>query len=202
MALVSLFYDIAGIFIDGGFVMPPLGFMAALLWIGIGFRFVTLRRGTKIEVRELVNDALKGNISQAKGYIDTAAIIAAKTARDEKGDLRRILNEKLFFITEWMSRYRTLVRVIVIIAPLAGLLGTVSGMIEMFQSLGNQTFYSQNGGVANGISQALLTTQFGLMIAIPGLILGRIMDYKESKMNDEIEQIKEIIATKRDVGEV
>ena len=61
------------------------------------------------------------------------------------------------------------------VAPLAGLLGTVAGMIETFDSLGSMSLFSQSGGVAGGISQALISTQMGLAVAIPGLLAGRIL---------------------------
>lgn len=54
------------------------------------------------------------------------------------------------------------------IAPLLGLLGTVTGMIQTFDAV---AAISGNTGmrVADGISQALITTQFGLVIAVPGI---------------------------------
>ena len=67
---------------------------------------------------------------------------------------------------------------IVVISPLLGLLGTVIGMIETFESLGSQSLYTQTGGIAAGISQALITTQMGLLVAIPGLFIGRFLDKK------------------------
>jgi biopolymer transport protein ExbB len=63
----------------------------------------------------------------------------------------------------------------------------------MFESLGDQTFFSQSGGVANGISQALFTTQFGLVIAVPGMVVGRLLDRHENTMREEIEQIKDLL---------
>lgn len=189
--------ELMKILADGGFVMPPLVLFAILLWLGIGYRMMTLHRGSAAPVRTLLDNAIAGAITRSRGYVDTAAVVAAETYRRARGDIRRALDEELFFIDERLSRYRTLVRTIVVIAPLAGLLGTVTGMIEMFQSLGDQTFYSQSGGVANGISQALLTTQFGLTIAIPGMIVGRLMDRREDSMHDEILQIKELVVTKR-----
>ena len=53
-------------------------------------------------------------------------------------------------------------------APLLGLLGTVGGMIATFHAVSCMT--GETGpGVASGVSRALITTQFGLVVAIPGL---------------------------------
>lgn len=73
---------------------------------------------------------------------------------------------------------RQLTRSIVTISPLLGLLGTVIGMIETFDSLQSQAMYTQAGGIAAGISQALITTQMGLLVAIPGLFISRTLDKK------------------------
>ena len=56
-------------------------------------------------------------------------------------------------------------RLLIVIAPLLGLLGTVSGMIGTFQAL-----VERGGMAATGIAQALITTQFGLALAAAGLI--------------------------------
>ena len=178
---------------EGGFVMPFLLVSGVLLWFGIAYRAVVLQRGTGDAVRDLVRRGRAGEIEHTHGFIDTAARIATSVPFLGSRQTKRILDDELFTVESDLGRYRTLVRTIVVIAPLAGLLGTVAGMIEMFRSLGSQTFYSQSGGVANGISQALLTTQFGLLVAIPGMIVGRLLDRKQDQMAQEVEQIKELV---------
>jgi biopolymer transport protein ExbB len=89
-----------------------------------------------------------------------------------------------------------MIKALIAICPLLGLLGTVTGMIQMFDSLGTQTFFSQNGGVANGIAEALLTTELGLIIAVPGLVFGRLLDRRESQMREQIQQIKELLGAR------
>lgn len=179
---------------NGGFVMWPLVFGTVLLWFGIGYRALTLRRGSGLSVRALIARYRDNPDDEVGGYVDWAAAIAVKARRSNRGNIRNLLDDELFFLSANMSRYRTLVRTIVLVAPLAGLLGTVAGMIEMFESLGDQTFFSQAGGVANGISQALITTQLGLVVAIPGLIAGRLLDRRENRMRQDIEQIKDSLS--------
>jgi biopolymer transport protein ExbB len=189
--------EFAGYIENGGAVMWPLVGGTVLLWFGIGYRAMTLRRGSNLSVRMLIARYRKDPDAEVSGYVDRAAAIAAHVRETRSGNIRRILDDELFFLTANMSRYRTLVRTIVLVAPLAGLLGTVAGMIEMFQSLGDQTFFSQSGGVANGISQALITTQFGLVVAIPGLIVGRLLDRRENHMLQDIEQIKDSLSVQQ-----
>ena len=180
---------------QGGIVMWPMITATIVLWYALGYRLLFLRRGSRLGLRQLINHYQDEPLLKTKGFIDAAVAIALDIKRKNQGDLHHQLNDCLFPLSDSMGRYRILIKTIVLLAPLAGLLGTVSGMIEMFTSLGNQTFYSQSGGVANGISQALFTTQFGLVIAIPGLIIGRLLDRHQKKMEDEIEQLKEYIKT-------
>jgi biopolymer transport protein ExbB len=85
------------------------------------------------------------------------------------------------------------VQTVVAVAPLAGLLGTVTGMIETFNSLADAALFTQSGGIAGGISQALLTTQMGLSVAVPGLIVGRILDKRQNHLRRELEQLKDLL---------
>lgn len=77
-------------------------------------------------------------------------------------------------------RRLALIRACVIIAPLLGLLGTVNGMIATFQSILAGGYLVE---MSNGISQALLSTQYGLVIAVPGLLAERWLMKRMDKLN-------------------
>jgi biopolymer transport protein ExbB len=69
-----------------------------------------------------------------------------------------------------LERGLVVLEVIVGIAPLIGLIGTVSGLIHVFASLGLSAGSADAKRIALGISEALSTTIFGLGIAVPSLI--------------------------------
>lgn len=73
------------------------------------------------------------------------------------------------------------------VAPLLGLLGTVMGMIETFDAV-SAVGGNTGSRVASGISQALITTQFGLVVAVPGVFglacLRRLLSHVEVRMAD------------------
>lgn len=69
---------------------------------------------------------------------------------------------------DWIDRDILLLTALTASAPLLGLLGTVAGMVTTFEAVSSGDGYSPSA-VSSGISQALITTQFGLIIAIPGL---------------------------------
>jgi hypothetical protein len=73
-----------------------------------------------------------------------------------------------------------LIRACIVVAPLLGLLGTVSGMIETFDSILRGGYITEMGG---GICKALLTTQYGLAIAAPGLVAERILVRRVEKLD-------------------
>ncbi len=125
-----------------------------------------------------------------------AVDLARKEAHKQEKRLRHRLEDVLFPLQEKMGNFRNIVAVLTALAPLAGLLGTVTGMIEMFDSLATQTFVSQTGGIAGGISQALYTTELGLIIAVPGVIVGRLLDRKEDKMREDLEQLKDLLVSR------
>lgn len=178
---------------EGGFVMWPLVIGNFIIWYALGCRFYLLRRGTRLPVRELVKSYLKDEHKKSKGLLAAAVKESVEMTKHIKGDRHSVLEECLMPFYQITSKYSTLSRSIVICAPLAGLLGTVAGMIEMFSSLAGQEFYSQSGGIAGGISEALFTTQLGLAVAVPGLIVGRLLDKTEENIKLEFEQIKALL---------
>lgn len=182
---------------NGGFVMWPLGASVVVLWYALGYRFHALNRGSKANVRNLVRKFKDGIRTEPKGLMDSA-IAEAITVIDQENSCtlnRSHLNDVFHKYIVQLRQYSTLIMTIVAVAPLIGLLGTVIGMIETFDSLASAQLFSQSGGIAGGISQALFTTQLGLIVAVPGLIIGRILDKKANVMELELEQVKDILCS-------
>jgi len=75
--------------------------------------------------------------------------------------------------------FRRTTRTLTAIAPLLGLLGTVSGMIHTFSALGRANASTE---IAAGISEAMTTTELGLALALPGLGLGLWLERLEVRV--------------------
>lgn len=73
-------------------------------------------------------------------------------------------------LQELFRRQRLLIGAMIAAAPLLGLLGTVAGMVRTFESLAAHGARSVEG-LASGISEALLNTEAGLVVAIPGVLV-------------------------------
>jgi len=195
--MLNKFLDSFAHFIEvGGFVMPPLMVGTLVLWYALGQRMSLLKRGNKRSVRVLI-ERYHGREDEitAKGVIDQAVIVGLKLKKSGRANLRRYLDDYFNDFDQRLNKYSRLIRTIVIVAPIAGLLGTVSGMIETFDSLGDMALFTQTGGIAGGISQALFTTQMGLAVAIPGLILDRVLKRKQTHLERELAQIKDILCS-------
>jgi biopolymer transport protein ExbB len=87
------------------------------------------------------------------------------------------IEEKAAEVQYSLERNLTMLGTIATISPLIGLLGTVVGMITAFTGL-TETSGANPDLLAAGISQALITTAFGLLIAVPGLVLHKYFEHK------------------------
>lgn len=106
-----------------------------------------------------------------------------KKAGHKNDQILPALSKGLDLILPQLERRLSFAGTIVQIAPLLGLLGTVSGMIMTFEGLRTQEVSSHV--FSEGISKALYTTEFGLLVAIPGVYLGFLMNRRVSKLNTE-----------------
>jgi len=82
-----------------------------------------------------------------------------------------------------------MINTLVASAPLLGLLGTVSGMIVTFDGIREMALFTQTGGIAGGIAEALSTTQMGLAIALPGLLVEQLLDRRQRRLDQHGERV-------------
>jgi biopolymer transport protein ExbB len=86
-----------------------------------------------------------------------------------------------------LRRNLAVIGVLAAIAPLLGLLGTVTGMMTTFNVI--SIFGTGNArAMAGGISEALLTTQSGLMVAIPGLYMSIYLNRRAERLEDQLDE--------------
>jgi len=192
----TILEELVGYWRGGGFVMPPLVGATVVLWFALGWRYVALRGGAEVQLRVLIARAAAGEVS-GRGILQRAARRGVRVAQIPVEDVRPYLEDAFQDLRDEASRFSTLVTAIVAAAPLAGLLGTVTGMIETFASLQEMELFTQSGGVAGGISTALISTQMGLSVAIPGMLAGRVLERREQRIDQRLEELGDIIAGDR-----
>lgn len=109
------------------------------------------------------------------------------TLQSEKGQVRddQLFNQ-LIHDKHKLDNFIGAIAVTAAVAPLLGLLGTVSGMIETFKMM---TLFGSGDPevVSGGIAQALITTELGLVVAIPALVLNALLSRKAKAYYSQLE---------------
>jgi len=164
---------------QGGWVMLPLAVVSVVMW--------TLIIDRTRALRDLWRDDL--DLAGAVAALDTAAARDGGRPTRPRGLRARLIAEFRALrrgrpaadraalqacsgrLRRDLDRYVSTIMILAGVAPLLGLLGTVLGMIETFDVI--SVFGTGNArAMAGGISVALVTTQTGLLVAIPGLFFG------------------------------
>ena len=152
-----------------GYLILVIGAAGLLMVIHRAFSLLSARRGIEAQAKSSESDP--GN---PLGRLQT---IASEMTAANIDTIALRLDEQLGEESARLNRGLATVAVLAAVSPLLGLLGTVTGMIETFQSI---TLFGTGDPklMSGGISQALVTTQMGLAVAIPlvlfhSLLMGR-----------------------------
>ena len=95
-----------------------------------------------------------------------------------------------------LRRHLSVIIVLAAVAPLLGLLGTVTGMMTTFDVIA--VFGTGNAkAMAGGISEALITTQSGLIVAIPGLFMGAFLLRRADRLESSLDEL--LMTLKRNI---
>lgn len=158
----------------GGVMMFPLMVVSVLLWGCIIYRLLILKQLyrrdlTAAQARTWVNDSTA--LSLEPRGLDAILVRSFVSMRSGEPALdRHLIEEAAAQVRSSLHQGLNLISILAAVAPLLGLLGTVLGMISTFDTIalfGN----SNPRAMAGGISEALVTTQTGLLVAIPGLFM-------------------------------
>lgn len=182
-------------FKKGGIVMYPLMLVAIIALLLFLERFVMLsyrghlgRRFTKKmdalvaekKYEEAANLCLKKETSLAM-----VLFAVLNKVNDTRENAERSLQEALLREQPKLERRMGLLAAMGTIAPLLGLLGTVTGIITLFTVI-TEVGTNDARVLAGGISEALVTTEMGLVIAIPVMILHGLLSEKIEKITSEL----------------
>jgi biopolymer transport protein ExbB len=179
----------------------PIGYITILLGV-LGlvfalFRALFLRRaGASVQkIIDGVGPALsQGRIPDAieacKRYKGSAARVVTAALRNidrDRAHLEDIIAESILHESGHLNRFGPYILLIAAVAPLLGLLGTVTGMIQTFDVI-TEFGTSDPKLLSGGISVALVTTEQGLMVAIPMLLIGNVLNGWAERIKDDMEK--------------
>ena len=192
---MSLLNDVGiGFLLKGGPVMYPL-FLCAILSVAVMIeRFISITRASadnealSEQVREHLN---AGRVNDALQVCDdhagpVAALLAngIRNRNLDSDSIERAMEELALRETPLLYRRLGVLDTIITVAPLLGLLGTVTGMIRSFHVVGSSTGLNNPNAITGGVAEALIATATGLAVAIVTLV----------GYNYLTEKVKEIIA--------
>lgn len=181
----------------GGVVMYPLLSLAGIALIIAIFKFFeisSVKRPPSGTVQQVLNHLNKGEDDRAlsvasgiTGPFGDVLVAGVKHAREEKELLEEVLYERLLAAQPKLERLLAFIALTAAAAPLLGLLGTVTGMIRTFQLI---TVFGTGDArqLSSGISEALITTEFGLYIAVPSLLAHALLARLAKGRLSDIEQ--------------
>ncbi|MEY4768293.1 MAG: hypothetical protein RL637_932 [Pseudomonadota bacterium] len=191
---------------SGGWLMIPLILCSITAMAIVGERFWSLQR-KKVLPPELVpyiwqlahNQQLnEEKIKQLRASSPLGTILAAGLVNRHHGRevMKSSLEEAGRQVVHDLERFLTTLGTIALISPLLGLLGTVTGMIQIFSSL-MVNGLGNPATLAGGIGMALITTAAGLTVAIPSVFFHRyferLVDEYVIRMEEESLKLIDVI---------
>jgi len=185
-------------FLKGGVVMYPI-LICSIVSLAIFLERLWALRRSKVIPEELLFEVFdllnKGKVQEAQRICRASEsslgqILYAGLSNLGKG--RLMVREKMEEVgrreLSFLERYLNVIGTIASIATLLGLLGTVTGMIKTFNVLAAKGV-AEPGDVAGGISEALITTAAGLIVAIPSLVMYHYLRSKVRVLALELEEV-------------
>lgn len=176
-----------------GWVIVSLGLAAALMMLARAGLLAWASRGGRRLLRPVLAALSRGDVEAARalaararnpaGRVLGATLASLDRPREQLEDrvAEAVLHEQ-----PHLARFGSAILVLAAVAPLLGLLGTVTGMIATFDIItefgtGNPKLLS------GGISEALVTTELGLVVAIPALLVGHVLNGWAERIRDSLD---------------
>jgi len=162
-----------------GYAIAILGILGLLLWI---FRYSVL-----FGVGNKVNAQMKDSVANTNNPLGRIMSVYENNRDTDVETLELKLDEAILKDSPAIEKGLPIIKVISVVAPLMGLLGTVTGMIQTFQAI---TLYGAGDPqiMAGGISQALVTTVLGLLVAIPLTLLYTLVSSRAKSIIHVLEE--------------
>jgi biopolymer transport protein ExbB len=190
VSMAELLQELYDYFRSGGRIMYPLLLVSVWMWSLIFERVIAFHR---LEFGDIGMDDLIRRCREKSGFPAKTglrtqighAFLQAQTT-DRKLN-RHLLDHCRLRLRAGIERNISQIAILAAVSPLLGLLGTVTGMITTFDVIA--LFGTGNSrALAGGISEALVTTQSGLLVSIPGLFAGAVLALRARRLQERLEE--------------
>ena len=168
------------LFIKGGPLMILIG-LCSVIAVAVFLERVFQFRRARIDTERFMNGIR--NLLKKKSYIEAlticeetpgpvAAVLKSGILKHDhsKEQIKEAMENTSHYEIPRLERNLVILSTIAQIAPLIGLLGTVTGMIKAFMKIQEKAGFVNPGDLAQGIWEALITTAGGLVVAIPAFV--------------------------------
>lgn len=177
-----------------GWIIVGLGILALIL-IVLRFFFLRAASASTEKIVDRVGSKVRaGDIDGAleacksfKGSTSRVVAAAVRNLERDRDHLEDIISESILHESSHLNRFGAIILVIAAVAPLLGLLGTVTGMITTFDII-TEFGTGDPKLLSGGISIALVTTELGLAVAIPALLFGNVLSGWAESIKDGMEK--------------
>jgi biopolymer transport protein ExbD len=185
------------LFYEGGWVLFPIFAVSVVVWhIASGklVRFAQLKKASRRAHTQLTAES--PGALQRTGY-PAFDVFVNRLLRPgiTAGQAQRAFDELLVEITPRLDRGFSTITACIVMAPLLGLLGTISGMNQMFAIIGEFGFGNPTI-MANGISMALQATLTGLAVAVASLLFLDYLNTARQKLVAGLREDRDFIISK------
>ncbi len=192
-------------FDKGGFIIYPL-LLCSILGLAIVIEKALSLRRKKVIIPEVVNilDNIKGPsdvglalsiCEKHKGPFPNIVRIGLENRALPKEEIKEVLNDQGRQEVHSLEKGLVILETVAGIAPLLGLLGTVIGILKVFNVI-SLVGIGQANAMAGGISEALITTIVGLSIGIPAVVAFNVFTNKAETLVLEIEKYSSVLLKK------
>ena len=185
--------DLMHLFKQGGLVMYPLALLSFVA-LAIFFERMLYFRGIDTDMERLkrlldyIADRDSNGVAEMAKEKPTDAVLLAQSylsSKQEKQDKVQNLETQVNFKSMGYNDNLAFLSIIITLAPLLGLLGTILGIISSFK-----VFDLQNGAnqfaITSGVGEALIATAFGLIVAMFALVLYGVLKYQIGKLDKKL----------------
>ena len=190
---MRFFFDIFDYFYRGGPLLLPIILVSLIMWVLILLQLQTVLSVSRSDIS--LDAALTAVRRQALAGSFPGVPLAQVVTRfiagmgQVRADNVTLLNALVDRESARLGSYINYIYALASIAPLLGLLGTVQGMIVTFDAI--SVYGTGNpGALANGIAEALITTQSGLFVSIPGLFMAGFLRRRVLRISQRLNEFR------------
>lgn len=197
LAETSNLGEVVRLFADGGPVMVMLALIAVILYTAASAALFFVSKGNLTTRRQekwaewiAAPENGEGRAGEIIRYATHGPRVSIKTVQRRFDEIREVVIESI-------DRRLIIIGTLVAAAPMTGLLGTVGGMLEMFDGLATASGKQSMNKIASGLTEALFTTLTGLVIALPGMFMALHIRQKRNWIAAALAQLESAIVRVR-----